>query len=187
MRDNFLYFVTLLFCSIILRLQGQAVDRHERRTAEICRRICVRMSLPELATIAIVRAARLHDIGKITVPDVLIHSPATLGEMDWIEMQAHSKIGARILDKLGFDRVITGAVLHHHSNYDGTGYPDHIRMGAIPLGARIIRIADTYDGITSNRPYRLARTHEEAMMIMRGEVGKSLDPDIFTVFAEIIK
>jgi HD-GYP domain-containing protein (c-di-GMP phosphodiesterase class II) len=147
---------------------------HSRRVARHAVVIAVRMGLPEHQVATIRAAAALHDVGKINTPRAVLHKPGQLTEVEVGLIELHPVDGAEIVSTLG-DPELTAMVRHHHERLDGTGYPDGLNGEEIPLGARIIAVADTFDAITSTRPYRPARTHEAAMEILEAEGGLRLD------------
>ncbi|HLC15458.1 MAG TPA: HD domain-containing phosphohydrolase, partial [Thermodesulfovibrionia bacterium] len=108
-------------------------------------------------------AGPLHDIGKIDARDDILLKPGKLTKEEYEEIKKHVVIGEEILRPLKFLHLESDIVRHHHENFDGTGYPDGLKGEAIPLLARIMSVADTYDALTSTKPYRKKRTHEEAL------------------------
>src|SRR5262249_15309332 len=127
------------------------------------------LSQPELDLLG--HAALFHDIGKLAVPDAVLLKPARLDSSEWKVMKRHSDEGARIIDRLGFLEDAVPAIRHHHERYDGSGYPDHLRGDEIPLGARIIHVADALDSMLTARVYRDALTAEEALLELRSAAG----------------
>ena len=116
---------------------------------------------------AIDAAALLHDIGKLGIPDRLLHKPGPLTPDEYDQVKQHAIIGADILSAMAFPGPLALIVRHHHENWDGTGYPDGLRGEAIPIGARVLAIVDCYDALTSDRPYRRALSHERAVAMIR--------------------
>jgi len=149
---------------------------HSRRVARHAVIIAIRMGLAEQQVATIRAAAALHDVGKINTPRAVLHKPGRLTEVELALIELHPVDGAEIVSTLG-DAELTAMVRHHHERLDGTGYPDGLSGDEIPLGARIIAVADTFDAITSTRPYRPARTHGAAMEILDEEAGARLDPE----------
>jgi len=137
----------------------------------------------------LVFSARLHDIGKIAVSDLILNKPAKLTEDELDIMKTHSKEGERIINQI-IARTGEGMFLHHakffagyhHEHWNGSGYHRHLKGAEIPLQGRIMAIADVYDAITSERPYKKAFTHEEAVKVILDESGKQFDPKIVEVF-----
>jgi putative nucleotidyltransferase with HDIG domain len=163
----------------------QAVDPylhgHSRRVASYAGRIAreMRLSPKEIATVE--TAALVHDIGKIYTPREILHKPDRLTDREFAIIKLHARDGAEILADAG-DPQLTAIVRHHHERLDGNGYPDGIAAAQIPLGSRIIAVADTFDAITSTRPYRPPRSHKEALDILSNESGTQLDATVVTAF-----
>jgi putative two-component system response regulator len=126
-------------------------------------------------------AARVHDVGKIIVSPEILEKPARLTPCEYAEIQRHAVFGARLVSSLG-DPELTAIVRHHHERIDGSGYPDRIGGARIPLGARIVGVADTFDALTSSRPYREAKSPVEAMAIIAEESGRTFDADVVAAF-----
>jgi HD-GYP domain-containing protein (c-di-GMP phosphodiesterase class II) len=137
--------------------------------------IAARMGLSDRQVRLVRAAAELHDVGKINTPRAVLHKPGQLTGIELELIELHPVDGAEIVSTLG-DPDLTAMVRHHHERLDGSGYPDRLGSGEIPLGARIIAVADTFDAITSTRPYRPARTDQEALEILDEEAGSRLDP-----------
>jgi hypothetical protein len=154
---------------------------HSRRVARHSWMIARRMGLPRAQVARIRTAAAVHDVGKIETPKTILHKagPLTVAEYDVIK--THPDDGARMTAVLR-DADLTSMVRHHHERLDGTGYPSGLSADAIPLGARIIAVADTFDAITSVRPYRPASPHKKAIDILKNEAGTKLDPDVVRAF-----
>ncbi|HEV3128816.1 MAG TPA: diguanylate cyclase [Solirubrobacteraceae bacterium] len=123
-------------------------------------------------------AALLHDIGKVAIPDEILHKPGPLSDTEWSLMKQHPVIGERILRALPGMGVVARIVRHEHERWDGTGYPDRLAGEQIPLGSRIILAADTYHAITSDRPYRAARSHADAIDELSQGSGSQFDPAV---------
>jgi two-component system cell cycle response regulator len=128
------------------------------------------------------RAAELHDIGKVAVPDDILNKPGPLDEVEWQIMKQHTLVGERILAAAPALRGVARLVRLSHERWDGAGYPDGLAGEDIPLGARIISVCDTYDAITSKRSYADARGHEEALAELRRCAGTQFDPRIVKAF-----
>jgi HD-GYP domain-containing protein (c-di-GMP phosphodiesterase class II) len=124
----------------------------------------------------------LHDIGKLSVPDAVLNKPGKLDAAEWELMRRHPEEGARILAAIPFlDRALD-VVLHHHERWDGQGYPARLRGNAIPLWARMFALVDAVDAMTSDRPYRRARSLEEAVRELRKGAGSQFDPACVEAF-----
>ena len=121
-------------------------------------------------------AALFHDIGKLAIPDAILLKPAGLTDTEWDLMQKHADEGARIIDRLGFLNDAVPAIRHHHERFDGAGYPDRLKGDEIPLGARIIHVADALDSMLTTRNYRAARPAREALEELREAAGSQFCP-----------
>jgi hypothetical protein len=154
---------------------------HSRRVARHSWMIAKQMGLPRAEVTRIRAAAALHDVGKIKTPKAILHKPASLTDSEYEVIKMHPGDGAQMVEAL-CDPQLTSMVRHHHERLDGTGYPDGLRGQPIPLGARIIAVADTFDAITSARPYRSASPHNKAIAILRQEAGTKLDPAVVRAF-----
>jgi len=131
-------------------------------------------------------AALLHDIGKIGVSDRLLTKPGPLSDEEWEPIRAHPKLGVAILKHVESLSGCLAAIQYHHERYDGTGYPSGLKGENIPLDARIMAVADSYDAMTSLRPYRQGKfTTEQALAELKCCAGKQFDPRIVEVFASI--
>jgi two-component system, cell cycle response regulator len=128
------------------------------------------------------RAAELHDIGKVAVPDDIIHKPGSLDDVEWRIMRQHTLVGERILAAAPALKGVARLVRLSHERWDGTGYPDRLGAEEIPIGARIIAVCDTYDAMTSERPYATARSHDEAIAELRRCAGGQFDPAVVEAF-----
>src|SRR5437763_216811 len=172
------------------RVLAKAVDArdtytgsHSGRVAELAARLALRLGLdPEQVELTRL-AGSLHDLGKLAIPEELLRKAGELTDSERLVLERHPQIGYRMLDSLGVDPV-ADVVLHHHERWDGAGYPDGLRGEEIPLGARIIFVADAYDAMTSDRVYRARRSHEEALGELRRCTGTQFDPLIVDAFAE---
>lgn len=131
-------------------------------------------------------AALLHDIGKLAIPDRLLHKPGPLTPEEYDQVKQHAIIGADILSAVVFPGPLALIVRHHHENWDGTGYPDGLRGEDIHIGARVLSIVDCYDALTSDRPYRRALSHERAVSMIHERRGMMYDPTLTDAFLQIV-
>jgi putative nucleotidyltransferase with HDIG domain len=155
---------------------------HSRRVARYASLIAKRMDLPPAEVGKIRLAAALHDIGKLHTPRTILDKPGRLTEDEFAVVKRHPSDGADMIETVIEDRELVAIVRHHHERLDGRGYPSGLAADQIPLGARIIAVADTFDAITSKRSYRQSRPHKAALDIMRSEPGAQLDPDAVKAF-----
>jgi putative nucleotidyltransferase with HDIG domain len=154
---------------------------HSRRVARHAAAVAKRMSLPRAEVARIRTAAVLHDVGKIDTPKEIIDKAGPLSAAEYEVVKRHAPVGARMVGALG-DARLTAFVRSHHERLDGAGYPDGLSAGEIPLGARIIAVADTFDAVTSARPYRRAMAHREALALLAAAAGTQLDPEVVRGF-----
>jgi diguanylate cyclase (GGDEF)-like protein/putative nucleotidyltransferase with HDIG domain len=135
---------------------------------------------------AVTTGALVHDIGKLGIPDHILGKPGKLTADEYKRMQSHVTIGAEILSPVPFPFPVVEVVLTHHERWDGLGYPKGLRGEEIPLGGRIIALVDVFDALTSNRPYRRALSHEEALQTLRDGAGKQFDPRLVRLFEQVL-
>src|SRR5438045_1589423 len=137
-----------------LDVRDSETEGHSRRVVEYRERIIAELPVAPENRSTLRRGALLHDIGKIGVPDNVLRKPAALSDAEWVVMKRHPEHGARIISQIPFLQDVSRIVRHHHERWDGMGYPDGIAAEAIPLGARIFAVADSFHAMTSDRPYR---------------------------------
>jgi diguanylate cyclase (GGDEF)-like protein len=156
---------------------------HSERVSELAARIARRLGLDD-AQVELTRlAASLHDLGKLAIPEEILRKPGALNESERLVLQRHPQIGHRMLESLGVEPLAEW-VLHHHERWDGSGYPNRLRGDEIPLGARIIFVADAYDAMTSERVYRDPLASRDALAEIERCAGTQFDPAIVDAFAE---
>jgi putative nucleotidyltransferase with HDIG domain len=160
---------------------------HSERVAELSEELASKMGLLQTDVERIRIAGVLHDIGKIGVSDMLLGKKEKLEECEYEVVKLHSMEGQNILKPLYFLNDILPAIYHHHERFDGKGYPVGLSGKNIPLWARIIQVADTYDAMTSDRPYRAALTEEQAIKEITSCAGTQFDPVISHVMVKIIQ
>ena len=131
-------------------------------------------------------ASLLHDLGKLAIPDEILSKPAPLSPTEWRTIVEHPKIGQVVLEQAGAIRDAAAIVLHHHEWFDGTGYPHGLAGAEIPIGSRIVAIADAYEAMISERPYKQAMPHDEAIAELRRQQGVQFDPDLVDVFVSLV-
>ena len=131
--------------------------------------------------------ALLHDVGKIGVPDAVLRKPGPLELGEILQIQEHPAKGKHILDNIGYLEQALPCVLHHHERFDGQGYPEKIGGETIPLPGRIISVADAFDAMTSDRPYRKKRDYQSAFQEIQKNAGKQFDPQIVDAFGKLLR
>jgi ribonuclease P protein subunit RPR2 len=158
---------------------------HSERVGAWSRALGTALGLATTDADAIAQAGLLHDIGKIGVPEAVLTKTGSLTEIEWRAMRRHPLVGAQIVAPFDF---LAGAALvlrHHHERWDGSGYPDGLRGEAIPLGARIVAVADVYDALTSDRPYRGPLSDSEARARLVAEAGVTLDARVVAALLDL--
>jgi two-component system cell cycle response regulator len=165
--------------------RAPALALHQRAVAQLTAAVGARAGLADEELDRAVRAAELHDIGKIAVPDSILQKPGTLTDAELEVMRRHSVVGERILARSPQLRAIAPLVRASHERWDGKGYPDGLAGEEIPLGARIISICDAYDAMTHDRPYRPARSAQEALAELHRGAGRRFDPRLVAVFLAV--
>ncbi len=159
---------------------------HSWRVAEISVLIAKNMNISSHEIETIHLAAHLHDIGKIGVSDVILHKSGDLTREEFLLMQRHPVIGYNIVKRIRMFEHISEVILHHHERFDGLGYPEGLKGEDIPLGSRIIAVADGFDAITSDRPYRRKLSMKKAFSEINRHPGEQYDPLIVKRFNEIL-
>jgi diguanylate cyclase (GGDEF)-like protein/putative nucleotidyltransferase with HDIG domain len=159
---------------------------HSRRVQQLALAIGRELNLSNIELDLLGHAALFHDIGKLAIPDSILLKPASLTDGEWALMQKHADEGARIIDRLGFLGDAVPAIRHHHERFDGMGYPDRLRGEEIPLGARIIHVADALDSMLTTRIYRAARPLEESLEELRAAAGTQFCPRCVSALERIL-
>jgi HD-GYP domain-containing protein (c-di-GMP phosphodiesterase class II) len=169
-----------------VEVKDRETQGHNRRVAQMCVQIGrqLGMSATELRVLA--RSGLLHDVGKLGIPDAILEKQGPLDESESAVMKAHPEIGVSILRRGGhFNRELLG-VLYHHERMDGSGYPHSLMAEAIPIEARIVAVADTYDVLTTDRPYRHACAEAEARRVLQEEAGTHLDQRVVAALMRVL-
>ncbi len=160
---------------------------HSRRVQQLALAVGRELGLSQAELDLLGHAALFHDIGKLAIPDAILLKPASLTADEWALMQRHADEGARIIDRLGFLDDAVPAIRHHHERFDGTGYPDGLAGEDIPLGARIIHVADALDSMLTTRIYRAARPADEALEELRRGSGSQFCPRCVTALELLLQ
>ena len=180
---NTLYLATVQTLAAAIDAKDQVTHGHIRRVqhyaVELAKALGVR---DQLQLKAIQAAAVLHDTGKIAVPEAILNKPGPLDRDEFAIMKQHAAVGADIISAINFPYPVEPIVRHHHENWDGSGYPTGLVGTAIPIGARILAVADCFDALTSDRPYRLSMSDAEALAIISDRRGKTDDPLVVDTF-----
>lgn len=171
--------------SIIVEAKDTYTANHSRNVRDLSMLIAERLGLSRAEKRDIYVAASLHDIGKIGIPDAIINKPGKLTDEEYSVIKSHPRIGVDLLSKLDSFDNLKGNVLYHHERFDGRGYPEKLGENDIPVGARIIAVADAYDAMTSDRPYRKGMSHSEAAKELVIGSGTQFDPRIVSAFLDV--
>ncbi len=179
------YEATLQALVTALDFRDNETQGHSYRVVEYAVLVAQRMGVAEPEMTWIRRGAILHDVGKIGVPDSVLRKPGKLTEEEWVEMRKHPEMGYRMLQHIPFLEPALDIVLCHQERFDGSGYPRRLKGEGIPLGARIFSIVDTFDAMTSDRPYRAALSIDVAREEIREWSGRQFDPRAAEAFLSI--
>jgi response regulator RpfG family c-di-GMP phosphodiesterase len=153
--------------------------------ASLATGIALELRLPAEEIERIRVASLLHDLGKLAVPDDILDKPTALSDGEWQAIGEHPRIGQLILEQASGLRETIPIVLHHHERFNGGGYPHGLKGSEIPMGARIVSVADAYHAMVHERPYKTALTHAEALAELRKHAGSQFDPEIVDLFCSI--
>lgn len=159
---------------------------HSERVAQLARRLARARGLSEAGVQVVAQAGLLHDLGKIGIPEAVLRKPGPLTSGEWELMRQHPVVGAQIVAPLEFFAEGALIVRHHHERMDGSGYPDRLVGEAIPLGARIVAVADVYDALTSDRPYRSRLPPPQVIAQLRAQAGHTLDEELVRSFCILV-
>lgn len=168
----------------------EVVDRftagHSRRVSVLSQRLGAAAGLDARALTTLRVAALLHDLGKLTIPPDVLNKDGPLTAREWDMIREHPVTGDRMIADKGLPWDVRPLVRSHHEHWDGSGYPDHLTGTRIPFGARILRLADSFDSLTNARSYRPALSPEEALRVMEHEAGRVFDPELFRIFRQTL-
>jgi HD-GYP domain-containing protein (c-di-GMP phosphodiesterase class II) len=144
------------------------------------------LGLANEQVVAVRRAAELHDVGKLAIPDAILNKPGPLSDEEWVFMRGHTIVGERIVSCASSLRNVAPLVRSSHEHWDGRGYPDGLAGTEIPLGARIIAVCDAYDAMVTTRAYRAARASAEAIAELRRCAGQQFDTEVVDAFERVL-
>ena len=170
----------------VLHEREPDLGNHLKGVAKLAMGVGARLSLIPEELDEVVRAAELHDVGKMAIPDEILRKPGTLSDEEWGFVRQHTLIGERILSAAPALLPVAKLVRSSHEHWDGSGYPDGLAGEAIPLGARVVAVCDAFDAMTMSRPYRDARSVEDALTELRECAGTQFDPAVVEAFCEEI-
>jgi putative two-component system response regulator len=180
------YEATIETLSQAMDLRDRETEGHSRRVAELTIKLAQASGMSEEETVHLRRGALLHDIGKLGIPDYILHKPDRLTNEEWVIMRRHPQFAYNMLYPIEYLRPALDIPYNHHEKWDGTGYPRGLRGKDIPLAARLFAIIDVWDALTSDRPYRPAWSRQEARTYIRDQSGRHFDPQVVDLFFKVI-
>ena len=172
---------------VLLDSKDEYTAQHSAAVAMYCRDIALALGLPEEEAEALHLAGLLHDLGKVGVPDAVLRKETALDDEDWAFIREHPEKGAEVLSHLANYQDVADIVRYHHERLDGSGYPSGIRGDSIPEMSKILAVADSYHAMTSDRPYRAARSSFEALKELRSMAGMTLDSGYVEALARVLR
>lgn len=181
------YDTTLSGWSRALDLRDRETEGHSARVTALAVRLAQAMGISGEQLEHVRRGAMLHDIGKIGVPDAILHKPGPLADDEWAVMRKHPEFAYTLLAPIDFLRPVLDIPYCHHERWNGTGYPRGLAGEHIPLAARIFAVVDVWDALRSDRPYRRAWSHERTLRYLRMHAGTLFDPDVVRTFYDLIE
>jgi len=179
------YIATMKSLAQVIEAKDRTTRGHLDRTQTYGLALARRVD-PSLATEELGYGFFLHDIGKVGIPEQILCKRGPLSAEEWDVMRTHPLVGAQIVAPIAFLRGAVDLVRHHHERFDGTGYPDGLRGEEIPLAARVFSVADSFDAMTSDRPYRGAMGIERALAEIEGGAGSQFDPEVVRIFVQMM-
>lgn len=170
-----------------LEMRDSETMGHSQRIVELTLTLAKKLGVQDIDLVHIRRGALLHDIGKMGIPDAILHKPGMLTEAEWVIMRKHPIYARDYLSSISYLAPALDIPCFHHERWDGTGYPQGLKGEAIPLAARIFAVVDVWDAVTSQRPYLETWSKEKALTHIQEQAGKHFDPRIVDAFVELIK
>ncbi len=181
------YDKTLEGWNMALQMREKETAGHTRRVAELIMQLADKMGISEEKKIHIWRGALLHDIGKLVIPDNILHKPGPLDDNEWKVIRNHPVYAYEWLSPIEYLRPALDIPYSHHEHWDGSGYPQGLAGEDIPMAARMFAVVDVYDALTSDRPYRKAWSHAKTIAYIRKQISSQFDPSIVKIFLELFK
>jgi putative nucleotidyltransferase with HDIG domain len=180
------YDATIEGLSRALDLRDKETKEHTFRVTDITVKLATRLGVKQADMIHVRRGAILHDIGKVAIPDQILFKPGPLAQEEWAIMRRHPDIAVELLSPVSYLEPALEIPHWHHEKWDGSGYPDGLSQEDIPFAARLFAVADVYDALTSNRPYRAAWSKWEAVQYIEEQAGTHFDPRVVPEFLDLI-
>lgn len=181
------YEATIESLSHAMDLRDHETEGHSRRVAHLTVELAKLLGMSAEQIVHLRRGALLHDLGKIGIPDAILHKPIALSEGEWEIMRRHPQFAYDMLHPIEYLRPALDIPYSHHEKWDGSGYPRGLRGEEIPLAARLFAVIDVWDALTSDRPYRRAWSKQEALTYIREQSGQHFDPRVVELFFNVLK
>ena len=181
------YEATIEGWSHAMDLRDRETEGHSRRVTELSIKLAQAMGMSDEEIVHMRHGALLHDMGKIGIPDSILHKPTDLTEQEWATMRQHPRFAFEMLNSIEYLREALQIPYFHHEKWDGTGYPQGLQGEQIPIAARIFAVADVWDALTSDRPYRPAWSREAALNYIQEQSGMHFDPQVVELFFKVIQ
>jgi diguanylate cyclase (GGDEF)-like protein len=185
-RLSGLHLATIEALALAIDAKDKTSATHIRRVQAFVRALAGAAGLSIEETQSVATAALLHDVGKLAIPEHILSKPGPLTEEEFQKIQIHPQIGYEIIEHVPFPSPVAPIVLCHHERWDGKGYPLGLRGEDIPMGARILAVADYFDSLTRDRPYNRKMPRDPAMLMLRQEAGNGLDPGLVSIFLDLL-
>ncbi|MEP6894482.1 MAG: HD domain-containing phosphohydrolase [Chloroflexota bacterium] len=180
------YDATIEGWSRAMDLRDNETEDHSQRVTQLALKLAEALGMEDEELVHMRRGALLHDMGKLGVPDAVLHKPGKLNDEEWVLMRKHPQLAYDMLHPIEYLRPALDIPFCHHEKWDGSGYPRGLKGEQIPLSARIFAIVDVWDALTSNRPYRPAWTKEDTLIYLKEQSGKHFDPMVAEAFFKLI-
>jgi diguanylate cyclase (GGDEF)-like protein len=181
-----LHLATIEALALAIDAKDKTTSSHIRRVRSFARELAIRAGLTTDEVQGIATAALLHDVGKLAVPEHILSKPGPLTDEEFQKIEIHPQVGFEIIEHVPFPYPVAPLVLCHHERWDGKGYPLGLRGEEIPLGARVLAVADYFDSLTRDRPYHERTPCDLAMLMLQQEAGKALDPTLVSLFLDLL-
>ena len=173
--------------AVVVDVKGKYKNNHSKHTAELAKELCTALELNEKTKDLIYYAGLLQNIGKITLPEEIFNQKGKLTKEDWEKIQNHPNVGVNLLMNINFLSEVIPYIHYHKERWDGKGSPEGLKGYSIPLGSRIIAVADAYTAMTNDRSYREAMSEDDALDVMKSEAGIKWDPIVVDALVRIKK
>jgi putative nucleotidyltransferase with HDIG domain len=181
------YDATIEGWSRALDLRDKETEGHTQRVTKMTLLLAKKMGMSATEKLDLRRGALLHDIGKMGIPDEILHKPGPLSEEEWVIMRQHPLYAYQMLSPIAYLKGALEIPYCHHEKWDGSGYPRGLKGEQIPLAARLFTVVDVWDALTSNRPYRSAWSKKDSIKYIREQTGKHFDPQVVELFLQEIE